>query len=231
MTEAPQQLLVVEDDPNLGLLLLDFLQDQGFGVRLCKDGESGWKAFRDGVFDACVIDVMLPKKDGFTLATQIRAQNKIVPLIFLTARSMKEDKLNAFGIGADDYITKPFDEEELVARIRAVIRRTTKPATQELPEQITLGDYVLDVHNLSLIRGNDTRRITEREAALLLHLAQQPNKLLRREDILTCVWGKDDYFLGRSLDVFITKLRKYLKDDPRIRIENVHGVGFIFHNS
>jgi DNA-binding response OmpR family regulator len=228
MSNNKTSLLLVEDDLNLGFLLTDFLEMQGFSVKLCKDGEAGLKTFNQGGFDLCIIDGMLPVKDGFTLAAQIRAQDKKVPIIFLTAKSMKEDKLKGFSIGADDYITKPFEEDELLYRIKAVLRRTMEDKKEEpKQEHFTLGKFKFDYSTQSLIFRDTIKRLTEKESEVLRLLCINKNRILKREDALVGVWGQNDYFLGRSLDVFITKLRKYLKDDPSISIENVHGVGFM----
>jgi DNA-binding response OmpR family regulator len=222
------RILLVEDDLNLGILVTDFLEMQGFDVKLCKDGEAGLKAFNQGGFDLCILDVMMPVKDGFTLAKQIRTQNSKVPIIFVTARSLKEDKLKGFDIGADDYIAKPFEEDELLARINAVLRRTKEDKKEEPgPEQFTVGMYRFDYSTQSLIFNGKEKRMTEKESEVLRQLCLHKNRILKREDALVSVWGQNDYFLGRSLDVFITKLRKYLKDDPGVSIENVHGVGFM----
>jgi DNA-binding response OmpR family regulator len=222
------RILLVEDDLNLGFLLTDYLEMQGFEVKLCRDGEAGLKTYNQGGFDLCVLDGMLPVKDGFTLAMQIRAQDKKVPIIFLTAKSMKEDKLKGFNIGADDYITKPFEEDELLARINAVLRRTREDKKEEpAPEKFRIGKYSFDYSTQSLMINDQLKRLTEKESEVFRLLCMNKNRILKREDALVSIWGQNDYFLGRSLDVFITKLRKYLKDDPSISIENVHGVGFM----
>jgi len=220
-------ILLVEDDLSLGYLLSDLLEMNGFSVKLCRDGESGMKAFNAAHFDLCLLDVMLPAQDGFTLATRIRALNKTVPFIFITARSLKDDKLKGFGLGADDYITKPFEEEELLARIRAVLRRSGEEKNSAPEQSFALGKYVFDAGMQTLRLGESTRRITARESQVLQALCLHRNRILKRSELLKAVWGDDDYFMGRSLDVFITKLRKYLKDDPAVEIENVHGVGFM----
>lgn len=226
------RILLVEDDLNLGILVTDFLEMQGYDVKLCKDGDTGFKAFAQGGFDLCILDVMMPVKDGFTLATQIRSRDKKVPIIFVTARSMKDDKLKGFNIGADDYITKPFEEDELLARVNAVLRRTKEEKPEEpKPEQFTIGKYQFDYGTQSLALNGSEKRMTEKESEVLRQLCLHKNKILKREDALVSVWGQNDYFLGRSLDVFITKLRKYLKDDPAVSIENVHGVGFMLKDS
>lgn len=224
------KVLLVEDDLNLGNLLQDYLEMENFDVQLCRDGEAGYDTFASSTFDICLLDVMMPKKDGFTLAQQIREKNQSVPILFLTAKSLKEDKVNGFSIGADDYITKPFDEEELVLRMHAILKRTQNqvngiPQTEETKFQI--GQYVFDYANHALSIGDDTRRITKRESEILRLLYLYKNRILKREEALVNIWGENDYFHGRSFDVFITKLRKYLKKDPNVKIENVHGVGFM----
>lgn len=229
--EKPR-ILLVEDDLNLGILVTDYLEMQGFDVKLCKDGETGLKAFAQGGFALCILDVMMPVKDGFTLATQIRARDKKVPIIFVTARSLKEDKLRGFDIGADDYITKPFEEDELLARVNAVLRRTREEKKAEpKPDLFAVGKFQFNYATQSLILDGKEKRMTEKESEVLRQLCMHKNKILKREDALVSVWGQNDYFLGRSLDVFITKLRKYLKDDPAVSIENVHGVGFMLKDA
>lgn len=221
-------ILLAEDDLNLGVLLLDYLETEGFYIKLCKDGEMAWQAFQNHTFDACLLDVMMPKLDGFSLAKKIREINAQIPILFITAKSLKEDKLKGYGIGADDYITKPFDEEELLWKLKALMRRTPKRGENKF-EIIQIGKYTFDYNKQSLTIHGDIRRITEKETEILLYLCEHKNKLIKREEILTALWGKNDYFFGRSLDVFITKFRKYLNQDPAVSIENVFGVGFIFN--
>lgn len=221
-----KNILLVEDDPNLGIILNDFLKMEGFSVSLARDGEMGFESFSKSNFDICLLDCMMPKMDGFTLAKKIRKIDQNVPIIFLTAKSLKEDKLKGFDLGGDDYITKPFDEDELVRRINAVLKRVnTTPKTKE--QVFTIGQFIYDHSNLTLTLNSEIYRITQKEGDVLYLLLQNKNNVLRREDILVNVWGENDYFMGRSLDVFITKLRKHLKLDTQIKIENVHGVGFI----
>ena len=229
MSEGRLKILLAEDDLNLGVLLVDFLETEGFDVKLCKDGEVAIKVFQEKKFDLCLLDVMMPKLDGFSLAKEIRLKNKKIPVIFITARSLKEDKLKGYGLGADDYITKPFDEEELLWKIRAVIRRIEETAGEYTNGIISIGNYTFDFSNQSLAIGGKTKRITEKEGAILNYLSVHRNKVIKREELLKDLWGEDDYFFGRSLDVFITKIRKYLKEDPDLSIENVFGVGFIFN--
>ena len=225
-----KNILLVEDDLNLGQVLNDFLELEGFSITLARDGEQGYEEFLKSKFSLCLLDVMLPKLDGFALGKKIRKKNKDVPIIFLTAKSLKEDKLKGFDLGGDDYITKPFDEDELVRRINAVLKRSAQaPDQSEL--MFKLGKFVYNHVNLTLnIAGNESR-ITQKEGEVLYMLLQSKNNVVRREDILIKVWGENDYFMGRSLDVFITKLRKHLKPDSSVKIENVHGVGFILSDN
>ncbi len=221
--------MLAEDDPNLGILLVDYLEAEGLAVELCKDGELAWKAFQSDSFDLCLVDVMMPKMDGFSLAKKIRAKDKKVPLIFITARSFREDKIKGYSLEADDYITKPFDEEELLWKIKAIIRRGGSNAIESNSEIIAIGKYTFDLHNQLLIINDKAKRITEKEAEILNYLSWHRNKVIKRAEMVKELWGEEDYFLGRSLDVFITKIRKYLKEDPEISIENVFKVGFVFN--
>jgi DNA-binding response OmpR family regulator len=229
MTKERLKILLAEDDLNLGILLVDYLENEGFDVKLCKDGKLALKAFRGGAFDLCLLDVMMPEADGFSVAKEIRAANRDIPVIFITAKSLKEDKLKGYGLGADDYITKPFDEEELLWKIKALIRRIPENPADEATLRIALGRYTFDRQNQSLTIGGKTKRITEKECAILACLSTRRNIVIKREELLKELWGENDYFLGRSLDVFITKIRKYLNEDPSLSIENVFGVGFIFN--
>lgn len=223
------KILLAEDDLNLGVLLVDYLEAEGFEVKLCKDGEWALKAFKEQLFDLCLLDVMMPKLDGFSLAKEIRQQDKTIPILFITAKSLKEDKLKGYGLGADDYITKPFDEEELLWKIKAVIRRMPENTITVENKIVSIGNYLFDAGNQSLSIHGRMKRITEKESEILRYLSEHRNHVIKREDLLKELWGENDYFLGRSLDVFITKIRKYLKEDTRITIENVFGVGFIFN--
>jgi DNA-binding response OmpR family regulator len=222
-------ILLAEDDLNLGVLLVDYLETEGFAVKLCKDGEIALKAFQNQTFDMCLLDVMMPNMDGFTLAKKIKIKDKNIPIIFITAKSLKEDKLIGYDIGADDYITKPFDEEELLWKIKAVIRRVPESKNEIKQEVISIGKYEFDFNNQSLTINGKTQRITEKESDILNYLSQHRNHVIKREAMLKELWGENDYFLGRSLDVFISKMRRYLKEDSTITIENVFGVGFIFN--
>jgi DNA-binding response OmpR family regulator len=222
MTRA--HILLVEDDSNLGYVIKDNLEMRGFAVTLCEDGEKGWEQFRQMAFDVCVLDIMLPRKDGITLAQAIRQHNDLVPVIFLTAKSMKEDKISGFKAGADDYITKPFSIEELVLRIEVFLKRSKKAEVN--PHTFRIGQYLFNYNNLLLTNSGQTIHLTQKEADILRMFCLHPNQVLKRQDILNAIWGDDDYFIGRSLDVFISKLRKYMKDDSQITIDNLHGIGF-----
>ncbi len=222
------RIMLVEDDPNIGLLTREFLEAEGFEVRLYKDGESGLKAFSEHAFDMCLLDIMLPKMDGFTLAQHIRKADANMPFLFLTAKNLKDDKQVGFNLGADDYITKPFDEDELLWRIKAILNRY--PAFQgqnAKPTILNIGQFVFDVPNQELRFNTERQRLTERETMVLANLVENAGNITRREDLLKAIWGENDYFAGRSLDVFIAKLRKYLKNDASVVIENVPRVGFL----
>ena len=219
------EILLVEDNPTLGYALTEYLKMQDMQVTLCQDGEEGEKVFRQQRFDLCIIDVMLPRQDGFGLAAKIRQLQPGMPFIFLTARGMKVDKLKGFRLGADDYIVKPVDEEELVARIRAVLRRATDPVSAPADNQ--LGIFSIDWTRRLLLTDGQEKQLTEREAGLLKMLVESKHQLLRREIALKKLWGRNDYFNRRSMDVHIARLRKYLKDDTGLSIVNVHGKGFV----
>ena len=221
-----KRILLVEDDPSLGFVIKDNLVQKGYDVTLCTDGEAGQSAFDAAGFHLCIFDVMLPKKDGFTLAKSVREKNTDVPILFLTAKSMMEDKLVGFQAGADDYITKPFSLEELLCRIEVFLRRSNG-LSQPDGKSFQLGNFEFDYANLTLkTKEGDEKSLTQKEAEVLQLLYQHRNRVLKREEILKQVWGDDDYFMGRSMDVFISKLRKYLKEDPHVQIVNHHGVGF-----
>lgn len=222
-------ILLVEDDPNLSMVLQDYLEMLDYRIILATNGEEGIASFSQHQYDLCILDVMMPKKDGFTLAEEIREKDKNVPIIFLTAKSLKEDRIKGFRAGCDDYITKPFSTEELSLRIEAILRRclNEKTAKQEnLAKTYTVGTYTFEPANMILSGPEGMRTLTRKETALLRILCENKNMLVTREFLLKEVWGDDDYFLGRSMDVFIAKLRKYLSDDPAIAITNVHGAGF-----
>ncbi|MBO4892751.1 MAG: response regulator transcription factor [Prevotella sp.] len=219
------KILLCEDDENLGMLLREYLQAKGFTTELCADGELGYKAFLKTKFDICVLDVMMPKKDGFTLAKEIRNSNQDIPIIFLTAKTLKEDILEGFKIGADDYITKPFSMEELVFRIEAIIRRTKGKKNKE-STVYRIGQFTFDTQKQLLCLGNEQRKLTTKENELLALLCSHANEILQRDFALKTIWIDDNYFNARSMDVYITKLRKHLKDDPQIEIINIHGKGY-----
>lgn len=221
------KIILVEDDANLGTLMVDFLESNGFDVKLFRDGESGLNGFKSEHFDFCIFDIMLPGIDGFTLAKTIRAENKTVPIIFLTARSMKQDKIDGFNIGVDDYVTKPFDEDELLCRINAIINRYQVMPAMNAAEPIPVGKFFFDQRNQFLSIDDNTRRLTQKECEVLKMLVASRNNIVRRDDILFSIWGDNDYFNGRSLDVFIAKLRKYLSDDPDVQIANIPKVGYV----
>ena len=220
--------MLVEDDVNLGFLLVDFLESSGFEVKLYRDGQSALQGFIRSGADICLIDIMLPGMDGFTLTARIKELDSRIPVIILSARSLKEDKITGFRLGVDDYITKPFDEEELLYRIRAVLGRTTRTATDSPGEAeiINIGRFVYDPKNLSLIHGDNSQRMTIKESRILCKLANSVNNIVTREEIMIDVWGDADYYTGRSLDVFISKLRGYLKSDQSIRIVTIPTLGY-----
>ena len=230
MNISNKKILIVEDDLNLGFLLMEFLQAEGFKVKLCRDGETGLSSFKKEHFHLCILDVMLPEMDGFQLAHQIRLERKEIPFLFLTARSMKEDKLRGFTLGAEDFITKPFDEEVLLCRIKVILRHFEQevPAAS-IPTKFSIGDYSFDYTRRELSYKGKPQRITEKETEVLRLLCLNQNQILKREEAVEKIYGKRDYFLGRSFDVFISRIRKLLSDDPRISIENVFKVGFILN--
>lgn len=219
-----KRILLVEDDESLGFVIKDSLENKSFDVQLCTDGEEGFKTYCNQTFDLCVLDVMLPKMDGFSLAEKIRNRSKMTPIIFLTAKGMQEDKLEGFKIGGDDYITKPFSMEELIYRIEVFLRRAKSSPTDSTI--LSIGQYEFDLNSFSIKFEDQVQKLTRREAEILQYLHDRIDTLVKREDLLIAIWGDDDYFKGRSLDVFISKLRKYLKKDKDVDIENYHGVGF-----
>lgn len=220
-----ERILYVEDDDSLAFLTKEAMEDQGFEVIHFDNGQEASDYFKKNMPDLCILDVMLPKLDGFNLARKIRELSNHIPIIFVTARTMSQDKMAGFEIGGDDYITKPYEIEELIFKIRVFLKR--KMIVEKPEEARTLGIYTFDYSNLSLDFGSEKRMLTQREADLLQLLLENENKVVKRENILEMIWGKNDYFLGRSLDVFISRLRKYLKDDANLNLENVHGVGFM----
>jgi DNA-binding response OmpR family regulator len=218
-------LLYVEDDEVLSFVTRDNLQLQGYQITHCTNGVEALEKMKTENFDLCILDVMLPEMDGFTLATHIRTFNQEIPIIFLTAKSLKEDKIQGLKLGGDDYITKPFSIEELMLKIDVFLRRRTI-STPRSRSIFRLGDYEFDHTNLTLQSNGDSKNLTQKEADLLKFFIENKNQVLKRSIILENLWGTDDYFMGRSLDVFISRLRKYLKQDKSLRIENIHGVGF-----
>ncbi|MDA3952113.1 MAG: response regulator transcription factor [Bacteroidales bacterium] len=227
MKEGKSKILLAEDDTNLGFLLLEFLGTNGFDVKLYRDGISALAGFTNSIFDFCILDVMMPLMDGFTLAEKIRIQNKTVPIVFLTARSMKDDKLKGFRIGIDDYITKPFDEDELLFRVQSILKRVNPDQANKNRLIYKLGIISFDVKNQELKIENKSQRLTSKESKILAILAKSKNNIISRDDIMKEVWGETDYFIGRSLDVFISKLRRHLSAESKIKIETIPTVGVI----
>ncbi|MBI5215199.1 MAG: response regulator transcription factor [Ignavibacteriae bacterium] len=224
---AEKKILLLEDDPNLGFMLQENLELRGYEVKLCTNGDDGMKAYTAERFDLCLVDVMMPKKDGFTFAREVRERDQQTPLIFLTAKSLKEDRIEGLKIGADDYITKPFSMEELALRIQAVLKRSVAPSHHSHDgTTFTIGNYVFDYERQTLQIKNKKQKLTAKEAELLKLFCLHLNATLERELALKEIWGDDSYFNGRSMDVFISRLRSYLKSDSRIEILNVHGKGF-----
>ncbi len=219
------KILLAEDDINLSFVIKDNLQDAGYSVVHCPDGEAAWQQFQKNEFDLCLLDINMPVRDGFSLAKKIRQQSDVIPIFFITAKSLPEDKIKGFETGADDYITKPFSMQELLLRMDVFLRRTKKLQADAV-EIFTVGRMKFAYNELKIYDRQTTVSLTQREADLLKFFALHPNKILKREEVLLNVWGKDDYFLGRSMDVFITKLRKHLKADAAIVLETIHGVGF-----
>ena len=223
--EENVKIMLCEDDENLGMLLREYLQATGFSAELFPDGEAGYRAFMKQKYDICILDVMMPKKDGFTLAQEIRQANGDVPIIFLTAKLLKEDILEGFKIGADDYITKPFSMEELVFRVEAILRRVRGKKTKE-SSVYKVGNFTFDTQKQLLVIGEKQTKLTTKENELLALLCSHANEILQRDFALKTIWIDDNYFNARSMDVYITKLRKHLKDDPQIEIINIHGKGY-----
>ena len=217
--------MLAEDDHNLGTILKAYLEAKGYPTKLYINGKEAYEAYTKEKFDFCVLDVMMPVKDGFTLAKEIRKTDKKIPILFLTAKSMQEDRIEGLQLGADDYLTKPFSMEELLLRIKAILRRSNKPT--DVDQSIfKLGTYVFDYTHQTLTNGNDIQKLTSKEAELLKLLCENMNAILDRSIALNRIWNDDSYFNARSMDVYIAKLRKYLKDDPTIELLNVHGIGF-----
>jgi DNA-binding response OmpR family regulator len=221
------RILLVEDDPGLGFVIQDTLLEKGHTVHLCRDGKSGLQQFNAQPYDICILDVMMPKKDGFELAGDIRKINHNIPIVFLSAKSMVEDKVKGFQSGADDYITKPFSNEEFLLRINAILKRSgTTDNQSDALKTFQIGSYSFDPENYQLECADYKKTLTRKEAGILRLLCEHQSQVIERELITNLVWGDDSYFVGRSLDVFITKLRKYLSRDAAVTISNVHGVGF-----
>jgi two-component system OmpR family response regulator len=220
------KILLVEDDPNFGSVLKNYLELNDYDVKLCTDGYSGFETFVKGNFDVCILDVMMPRKDGFTLAREIREKNEQVPIIFLTAKTMKEDMLTGFQVGADDYITKPFDSEVLLYKLKAILKRSNDRGIDPTQKEFDIGKYHFNYDHRIISSDGKDQRLSPKEADLLKLLCLFKNDLLPRTKALKDIWGDDNYFTARSMDVFVTKLRKYLKDDPTINIMNLHGKGF-----
>lgn len=227
MTEQLSKILYVEDDKTLSFITKENLERKGYLITFCEDGEQALKIFKSENFDLCLLDVMIPKIDGFTVAQEIRKINIDIPIIFLTAKSLQEDKIRGLMIGADDYIVKPFSIEELYLKIEIFLKRKFIITDSGSNEIFKIGKLLLNFSNLKLETPVNEIRLTYREAELLRLLIINKNTLLKRENILKSLWKEDDYFLGRSMDVFISRLRKYLKADQNLKIENVHGIGFI----
>jgi DNA-binding response OmpR family regulator len=228
MPSTKAKVLLAEDDLSLGYVIKDNLEEEGYQVMLCPDGEQAIQQFQHDEYDICLLDIMMPSKDGFSVAKKIRQKSDIVPILFLTAKSLEEDKLKGFQTGADDYITKPFSMKELLLRMEVFLRRTRKLHSDDLKEYV-IGKLRFSYTDLKIYDKGNSSNLTQKEADLLKFLCEHRNHILKREEVLLNVWGKDDYFLGRSMDVFITKLRKHFKADPDINLETIHGVGFRFN--
>ena len=220
------KILLAEDDTSLGFMISDQLKSDGYEVTLCSDGAEAFKKFNDEKFHLCIFDVMMPKKDGFTLAKDIRKLDTEIPILFLTAKSMTEDKVLGFKSGGDDYLTKPFSIEELQVRLTSLLKRVNIQSEVEEGKIISIGSYTFDLENFTLKHSNFEKTLTKKEAQILKVLYKFKNQVVERDVVLNAVWGQDDYFVGRSLDVFITKLRKYFSEDEGIQITNIHGIGF-----
>jgi two-component system, OmpR family, response regulator len=224
MSKKGAKIFLVEDDLSFGSVLKSYLEINDYTVDLVDDGKVAIDTFRKGVYDLCILDVMLPHVDGFTIASEIRSMNSTIPIVFLTAKKLKEDLLRGYGIGADDYITKPFDTDILLCKIRAIIsRRDVQDGSKDFYE---IGKYIFNAKLRTLTIGDQERKLSPKEGQLLEMLALASNSLVSREAALKKIWGTDDYFTARSMDVYVTKLRKYLGDDPQIVLKNIHGSGF-----
>jgi len=226
MMNQKTKILLTEDDPNFGMVLKNYLELNDFEVTLAKDGNEGYTKFTSGKFDICLLDVMMPHKDGFTLAKEIRDKDGSVPILFLTAKSMKEDMLAGFQVGADDYITKPFDSEVLLYKLKAILKRSNERNYDSNKKEFVIGKYIFNYDHRIIKLGDSITKLSPKEADLLRLLCIFMNELLPRQKALKEIWGDDNYFNARSMDVFITKLRKYLKEDTSLDIINIHGKGF-----
>jgi DNA-binding response OmpR family regulator len=219
------RILLAEDDKSLAFIMKDTLEDQGYDVYHCSDGRKAMEVFDRNSFDICLLDVMMPQKNGFEVAQKIRSESELVPILFISTKVLEEDKLKGYQSGADDYITKPFSMPELLLKIEVFLRRTKK-LHSDIPREFTFGDFYFNYTSLRLKIGDEENNMTQKEADLLLFFCEHPNTILKREEILLNVWGKDDFFLGRSMDVYITKLRKLLKPSAQVTIETIHTVGY-----
>jgi two-component system OmpR family response regulator len=224
MNDKVTKIFLVEDDLSFGSVLKSYLEINDYSVEWVDDGKYALEHFRKGAFNICILDIMLPHVDGFTIANEIRQINNEVPIIFLTAKKLKDDVLKGYGVGGDDYITKPFDTDILLAKIKAILaRRESQSGTKDIYE---IGKFIFNSKLRTLTIGDDEKKLSPKEAQLLELLAVNPNALISRELALKKIWGSDDYFTARSMDVYITKLRKFLSEDPELNIKNIHGAGF-----
>jgi DNA-binding response OmpR family regulator len=226
MTKEKVKILLVEDDKNLGTILNEFLTVKGFNVNQAFNGEEGFTLFREGIYDIILIDIMMPKMDGFTLAKKIKTINKETPFLFLTAKSMLNDKIEGFNLGADDYVTKPFSMEELILRINAILKRSSSFHNKENKSEFLIGNYIFNYNKRQLSINGDQKRLTQKECELLRQFCLHENEILERSEALMSIWKDDNYFNARSMDVYIAKLRNYLKGDQSIELLNVHGTGY-----
>jgi DNA-binding response OmpR family regulator len=228
MPHLTVKILIVEKEAMLGYMVKDYLQKHYFDVTLCTDGDEAWRLFMKNNYDICMLDVQIPgRKDGLVLARNIRKKNKDLPIILVSSRNTEFDRITGLETGADDYLPKPYNMEVLTKRIHVFLKRREKSGDTQL-EPIMIGDFAFDYHNLILRNNKVEHQLTIKEANLVRYLCLNPNRLIKREDILTNIWGKDDYFLGRSMDVFITKIRKYFKEHEEIKIQTIHGIGYRF---
>ena len=224
-------ILVVEDDLNLGFLLMELLQNEGYRVRIGRDGKSGLELLKREVYDLCIFDIMMPKMDGYNLSKHLKDIQPKTPFLFLTAKLLKEDKIKGYDLGAEDYIVKPFDEEELLCKINVILRRRKSAPLKPTPTEFKIGSYTFNSERMELGFNGESVRITEKESKVLQLLCLHKNRILRREEAVEKIYGKHDYFLGRSFDVYISRIRKLLRHDPEVSIDNVFKVGFILNTS